>query len=413
MSDEIYCGPECIVIGAGPSGLFSAWRIASAGIRVEVFERNRGAARKFLIAGRGGLNLTHSEPLGDFAQRYQGGKQYAGWLDLLTEFSPQQLRDWAAMLGSETFVGTSGRVFPMEMSAGRLLAAWLRELRTVGVVFNFSKRLCALQRDRAFWLVSFDSDRGRITLKTRAVLLALGGCSWPQTGSDGGWVSLIRHHRVSLEPFEPANCGWRVRWPQKFLEVAEGQPLKNIRAYLNDSVEKGVPGDLIITKTGIEGGPIYRLGPRLRRMAEPSLRLDLKPDWPVERIKSLLEGNGLSFSSKNISRKLRLCAAAEALLRLGPQAIFEGPTEQWEHVKAYPLRLEGPCAIERAISTAGGVSFDCLNECFMAKEATGLFFAGEMLDWEAPTGGYLLQGCFSTAARAAKGVIQFLSVGGR
>lgn len=400
----------CLIVGAGPAGLFAAGEIAAAGFRVAVRERNPGPGRKFLVAGKGGLNLTHSEDLSQFASRYRGGRGAAWWRAILDEFSPADLRSWAASLGTETFVGTSGRVFPREMSAGRLLAAWRAELQRRGVVFHYKSRLTGLSPGNDGWQAVFETPAGPTVHSARAVLLALGGASWPETGSDGAWTGLIRRLGLAMTPFAPANCGWLVNWPSALLNSAEGLPLKNITARVPDSPEPPVPGDLVITRAGIEGGPVYRLGPALRAAASPSLELDLKPAWTEERLRSALQPLRRDPLSPAAMSALRLGPAAAALLRHYPAADAppKTPEAAARRIKSFRIPLLGPGPLDRAISTAGGVAFACLDDWLMARDAPGLFFAGEMLDWEAPTGGYLLQGCFSTAARAARGVLRYL-----
>ncbi|MEY2440212.1 MAG: hypothetical protein QOI34_1597 [Verrucomicrobiota bacterium] len=355
--------------------------------------------RKFLIAGRGGLNLTHSEPLENFPDRY--GEEKERWRDLLKEFGPAELQQWANSLGVETYVGSSGRVFPRGQKAAGLLRAWLDRLRANGVQFQTGARFTGLERLKDGWRVCFE-DR---ELFAKAVLLALGGASYPETGSDGRWPGILAQHGIEITPWQPANCGWEVDWPASVLEHAEGLPLKNLTVRVGD---QAVSGELLITKYGLEGGAIYRLGPILRRMNEPALTIDFKPQLSADLLRE--RASNLNQPSEWY-RAWKLSAGAVALLESmdkfdsSPISRRRGTTgtdleSTIEQVKNFRLRLQGPRPIDEAISSAGGVRWSELDENLMLRKMPGVFVAGEMIDWEAPTGGYLLQGCFATGNRA-------------
>lgn len=378
-----------IVVGAGPAGLRAGEVAAAAGARVLVCDAQGSAGRKFLIAGRGGLNLTHSEPVENFPARYRAEPER--WRDLLAEFGPDALRAWAASLEVETYVGTSRRVFPRGQKAAVLLRAWLQRLRAMGVEFRFGARLSGLTSIGGGWTIAF-SDGSEIVAS--AVVLALGGASWPDTGSDGAWSSLLSAHGVEVAPFIPANCGWNVAWPPALLTRAEGLPLKNLRV---EAADESVSGELLITRYGLEGGAIYRLGPRLRSMARPELRIDFKPQVTPEVLRVRA---GQAHSPNDWFRAWKLSAGAVALL----EAFYPEDCAELDRAirraKDFIIFLEGPRPIAEAISSAGGVPWRELTEQLMLHKMPGVFLAGEMIDWEAPTGGYLLQGCFSTGTRA-------------
>ena len=356
--------------------------------------------RKFLIAGRGGLNLTHSEPIENFPDRY--GAEQERWRDLLEKFGSADLEQWANSLGVETYVGSSGRLFPRGQKAAGLLRAWLERLRSNGVEFQTGARFTGLERLEDGWRVRFEN--GERTAK--AVVLALGGASYPETGSDGKWPALLAQLGIAITPWQPANCGWEVDWPQSFLEKAEGKPLKNLTVRAAD---EAVSGELLITKYGLEGGAIYRLGPTLRRMNEPALTIDFKPQLSADVLRK--RASNLKQPAEWF-RAWKLNAAAVALMensnelsdtRVGTPRQSEAATDlegAIEQVKNFSLRLQGPRPIDEAISSAGGVAWSELDETLMLRKAPGVFVAGEMIDWEAPTGGYLLQGCFATGTRA-------------
>jgi uncharacterized flavoprotein (TIGR03862 family) len=397
---------DVLVVGGGPAGLRAAEMAADARLKTILADHKASVGRKFLVAGRGGLNLTHSEPVENFPARYGETEDSARrWKKLLADFSPDDLRAWAKELGVETFVGTSGRVFPMTKQAAPLLRRWIERLRRQGVSFRPRHGLASFRRRANGELeIEFATPQGAVTFQTRALVLALGGASWPQTGSDGGWVSLLTKADIAVIPVAPANCGYEVAWPAAFLEEAEGLPLKNI---VLRAAGESVAGELLITKYGLEGGAIYQLSRALRTMKAPSLEIDLKPAFTVEQLTAKIRHARGDHLIGQAASAWRLSQAAVALLRLRPP--FASGEELASVAKAYPLVLRGPRPIAEAISTAGGVSWEELDDHLMLKKLPGIFCAGEMIDWDAPTGGYLLQGCFSTATRAAQGALKFLT----
>ncbi len=379
-----------IIVGGGPAGLRAAEVAAATGASVELREAQRAVGRKFLVAGRGGLNLTHSEPVENFPARYRSEPER--WRSLLADFSPDELRAWAEQLTIDTYVGTSGRVFPRGQKAAALLRAWVRRLEQNGVEFRTGERWSRLTKSSLGWEVRFGAE----TIAASAVVLALGGASWPDTGSDGTWPPLLAEHGIEITPFIAANCGWEVDWPPELLADAEGLPLKNLAVSAGDET---VSGELLITRYGLEGGAIYRLGPLLREMELPELRIDFKPQVTA----ATLRERAHSFREPNEwYRAWKLNPGAIALLRhLSPPA-SPGLDAEIARVKNFPIRLRGPRPLAEAISTAGGVPWRALDQNLMLKKLPGVFLAGEMIDWEAPTGGYLLQGCFSTGTRAGR-----------
>jgi uncharacterized flavoprotein (TIGR03862 family) len=386
------------VVGAGPAGLRAAEIAAAAGAHVVVCDAQPSAGRKFLVAGRGGLNLTHNEPVENFPARYRTEPER--WRDLLDDFGPDALRAWAAQLEIETYVGTSNRVFPRGQKAANLLRAWLRRLRGSGMEFRFGARLVGLTKEGVRWRLDFAPD---LALSANAVVLALGGASWPETGSDGKWPAVLAANGVEIAPFVAANCGWNVAWPAAVLEKAEGLPLKNLSV---TAAGETVSGELLITRYGLEGGAIYRLGPILRAIACPELQIDFKPQVSAER---LLERAANLLLPNEWYRAWKLAPGPIALLEhCSPNESFER-SELVRRLKNFPLQLQSPRPIAEAISSAGGVFWRELNDQLMLRKMPGVFLAGEMIDWEAPTGGYLLQGCFSTGTRAGRSAAEYLS----
>jgi uncharacterized flavoprotein (TIGR03862 family) len=395
---------DALVVGGGPAGLRAAELVSAAGLRTLLAEHKPSVGRKFLVAGRGGLNLTHSEPVEHFPERY--GDAPERWRDLLAEFSPDDLRRWAGGLGIETFVGTSGRIFPMTKQAAPLLRRWVERLRRQEVGFRVGHALAGFRRGKNGGLeVELRTAQGLVTISTRVVILALGGASWPQTGSDGGWVELFAEAGIHVTPLTPANCGYEVDWPADFLAQAEGLPLKNVEVRAGD---EAVAGELLITRYGLEGGAIYQLGRPLRVMAPPAIEIDLKPAFTCEQLMAKFDAATGASPLEKATTAWRLSRAAQALLRMRTPS---GNVAQLAALtKSFPLTLKGPRPLAEAISSAGGVGWDELDEQLMLRRWPGIFCAGEMLDWEAPTGGYLLQGCFSTATRAARGAIAFFGI---
>ena len=396
---------EIAVVGGGPAGLAAAERLAEAGRSVTVYERMPSVGRKLLIAGRGGLNLTHSEPLADFLARYAPVDPRLP--AAVADYPPDALRAWCEGLGETTFVGSSGRVFPQSFRASPLLRAWLARLDALGVTIRTRHRLVGLE-DGA---LSFETPDGPQVVRPRSTLLALGGASWPRLGSDGAWVPLLERNGVTVAPLKPANVGFRVAWSAHFAQRFAGEPLKRLAAHIGGASARG---EAVATADGIEGGVIYALSRPIREAVErdgtAELSLDLRPDLGAGALAARL---ARSRPGESLSTRLRKAAslspAAIGLLReahanaLPPEADALAAA-----IKAAPLRLVAPAPIARAISTAGGVTFAELDAHFMLRARPGLFLAGEMLDWEAPTGGYLLQAAFASGRAAAKGMLSWL-----
>jgi uncharacterized flavoprotein (TIGR03862 family) len=389
------------IIGGGPAGLRAAEVAAEGGAAVTLFDAKPSVGRKFLVAGRGGLNLTHSEPHSAFVTRYSGPEVPANfWESVLTDFDSEALREWAAGLGVETFIGTSGRVFPRELKAAPLLRRWVERLRKQGVHFSLRHRLTTLRKAQ-HWTLVFQAQDEQRTYEADAVILALGGGSWPDTGSDGKWVTLLEQLGVAVSPLAPANCGWELPWPTPLLAEAEGLPIKNIVAHVGE--QKAV-GELVITKYGLEGNILYQLGSALRATTNPEILLDFKPSFTVAQLVAKLGTAQRNFLAEAQSR-WRLSDSAMAILKHLPEKPFTSALELASTVKRFPLRLTGPRPIAEAISSAGGVRWSEIDSDLMLKRFPGLYVAGEMIDWEAPTGGYLMQGCFATGTRAAKSAL--------
>jgi uncharacterized flavoprotein (TIGR03862 family) len=398
------------VIGAGPAGLMAAEVIAQAGAQVTVYDAMASAGRKFLMAGRGGLNLTHSEPLPAFLTRY--GAAASRLAPAIEAFSPDGLRSWSEALGQPTFVGSSGRVFPQAFKASPLLRAWLRRLDSLSVQLVLRHR----------WFGWDDSGRplfqtpdGSRAVGARATVLALGGASWPRLGSDGGWIEALAAKGVVVAPLRPANCGLTVAWSEIFKDRFEGQPLKGVALSFGAHT---VRGEAMITRAGIEGGAVYALSPQLRDAiviaGEAVLKVALRPDIAATELVGRLKAPRGKQSLSNYLRKaahlspVAIGLLQEAAIASGVSLTSLSPASLAGLINAVPIRLDGIAPIARAISSAGGVSFDELDADFMVRRLPGVFAAGEMLDWEAPTGGYLLQASFATGAAAGRGVLKWL-----
>ena len=400
----------CAIIGAGPAGLMAAERLASLGHSVTVYDRMPSAGRKFLLAGRGGLNLTHTDEPTQFLAQY---REASPWLkSIIDAFSPQELREWCAGLGEDSFAGSSGRVFPKSFKASPLLRAWLRRLGGMGVSFRARHQWCGW--DDAGALVFETMDAGRKTVKADATLLALGGASWPKLGADGGWVTLLEAKGVEVAPLIAANAGVLVPWSDLMKERFAGAALKRIIATCKG---RQVKGEAIMTRDGLEGGAIYALGPDIRQSlatdGEAIIYLDLRRDLPLHILtERLMKPRGKQSISTWLHKAAGLAPAAIALFReeavTGVKAPFDDPVAMAKLLKGLPIRIQGMAGIERAISTAGGIRTSELDEHLMLKRSPGVFIAGEMIDWEAPTGGYLLQACFSTGSAAANGMDAWL-----
>jgi hypothetical protein len=398
------------VIGAGPAGLMAAEVLAGGGVNITVYDAMPSAGRKFLMAGRGGLNLTHSEPLPQFLSRYGNATEHLK--ASIKAFPPDALREWSEALGQPTFVGSSGRVFPKAFKASPLLRAWLRRLDASGVKFALRHRWTGWDSDGR---LTFNTPDGPRSIDARATVLALGGASWPRLGSDGAWAEKLAAKGVAISPLVPANCGFNVAWSDIFRDRFEGQPLKGITLSFG---AHEVRGEAMITRTGIEGGAVYALSGPLRdavlRRGRAILQIALRPDLNTTALAARLSAPRGKQSFSNWLRKAaHLSPVAIGLLQEGTKAAGVSlsslsPEELAERINAVPVELTGIAPIARAISTAGGIAFDELDGNFMIRRMPGTFAAGEMLDWEAPTGGYLLQASFATGAAAGRGALEWL-----
>ncbi|WP_342629124.1 TIGR03862 family flavoprotein [Nguyenibacter vanlangensis] len=425
--------PAIVIVGAGPAGLAAAERLAEAGCAVSVLERMPTIGRRLLMAGRGGLNLTHSEPFDRFVTRYGAARS---WLEpALRGFAPDDLRRWADGLGQPCFVGSSGRVFPLAMKASPLLRAWRARLDALGVRLLTRHdwtgwdeagrvRFVGPQGDRP----QGDGMRGEGTMPADAVLLALGGASRPRLGADGRWTALLEEAGIGVAPFRPANCGFVTNWSREFCDRFAGTPLRGIALMLDGVPDEGgagedarVRGEAVVTRRGLEGGAVYALSARLReriaRHGTARLMIDLRPDMACDAVAGRLARVRGRESLSNLLRKaLRLPPVAVALLREGMPHGESPPRDAValaRLVKAVPVVATAPDSLERAISAAGGVRRAEIDARFMLRARPGVFVAGEMLDWEAPTGGYLLQACFATGHAAAGGVLDWLQEQGK
>lgn len=419
--DAPLAGPAAMrvaVIGGGPAGLMAAEVLAAGGVQVDLFDAMPSVGRKFLLAGKGGLNLTHSEPLAGFQARYaERAAEVGRWLD---GFGPQALREWAGALGIDTFVGSSGRVFPTEMKAAPLLRAWLHRLRGAGVRFHMRHR----------WLpeslaagrpgprrLRFDGPTGEVFFEADAVLLALGGASWARLGSDGRWAEPLRSQGVDVAPLRPANCGFDIAWSEHLVGKYAGAPLKTVRLDFTDHLGQHFQrtGECVVTATGIEGSLVYAASALLRETiaarGAAELTLDLLPQKSLpELTQALARGRGARSLANHLREQASLSGVKAGLLREGltaPEWNQASRDSAWlaGRIKALPLRLLAARPLDEAISTAGGVRLEAMDSGLMLDAAPGVFCAGEMLDWEAPTGGYLLTAAMASGRVAAHGLL--------
>ena len=410
-----------VVVGGGPAGLMAAQRLSEAGCAVHLFDAMPSVGRKFLLAGKGGLNLTHAEDSEAFASRF--GARRVRLEPLLQDFDAASVREWARGLGVETFVGTSGRVFPVDMKAAPLLRAWLTRLRHPGsgepVHFHMRHRWMGWNDEGA---LVFNTPAGEVQVQAKAVVLALGGASWARLGSDGAWVEPVRSRGVQVSPLLPANCGFDVSggWTPFFAEKFAGQPFKTVAVTVPGDQGLSVPvfqrkGEFVATATGVEGSLIYAASQPLRdtllRGGQAEFFLDLLPDMPYERVLAeVRHPRGSRSLSSHLKSRLHLDGIKAAVLRERlPKTSFDDPVALAAAIKSLPMSLQATRPIDEAISSAGGVRFEELNAGLMVERSPGLFCAGEMLDWEAPTGGYLLSASVATGRRAAQGVLDYLS----
>jgi uncharacterized flavoprotein (TIGR03862 family) len=404
------------VIGGGPAGLMAAQVLAEGGCAVDVYDAMPSVGRKFLLAGKGGLNLTHAEAHESFLSRF--GSARARLQPVIDEFGPEEQRGWARQLGVETFVGTSGRVFPADMKAAPLLRAWLHRLRQAGVTFHMRHRWLGWRgaAHESEPSLVFATPAGEVEQRPAVTVLALGGGSWPRLGSDGAWVGVLESQGVAVAPLRSANCGFDVAWSEMFRTRHAGQPVKSVTVDVVDGSGGRTrrKGELVITAGGIEGGVIYALSAPLRdaiqRHGDALLHIDLAPDRTSERLTNeLARSRGSGSWSRHLERSTGLRGVKLGLLRevLAPQRLNDVDALVTA-IKALPIRLVGVRPVAEAISTAGGVAFEAVDQRLMLKALPGVFCAGEMLDWEAPTGGYLLTACLATGRWAGFGALDWI-----
>ncbi|WP_207937163.1 TIGR03862 family flavoprotein [Pseudomonas sp. 51_B] len=400
--------PLAVVIGGGPAGLMAAEAMAQAGLAVEVFDAMPSVGRKFLLAGVGGMNITHSEAYPQFVSRY-GERE--GQIDgLLRDFDADALCRWIHGLGVDTFVGTSGRVFPTDMKAAPLLRAWLKRLRDQGVVIHTRHRWLGWNSDGSLRIAY---PQGELQVEASAVVLALGGASWARLGSDGAWQPVLAERAVDISPLRPSNCGFEVAgWSDVLVDKYAGAPLKNVALSVPGMAPR--KGEFILTAQGVEGSLVYAWSAPLRQAIEQQgqarLLLDLLPDKPVEKIvQALAKPRGSRSMAKHLHSQLGIDGVKAGLLReLTDQATFAQPQALAQAIKALPITLVRTRPLDEAISSAGGVRFEGLDEGLMVRALPGVFCAGEMLDWEAPTGGYLLTACFASGLKAGRAAASWL-----
>ena len=404
------------MIGAGPAGLMAAEVLAGAGVQVDVFDTMPSVGRKFLLAGKGGLNLTHAEPEELLRTRYREAQP---WLTpALTDFGSAALRAWALDLGITTFVGTSGRVFPQEMKAAPMLRAWLQRLRRQGVRFHMRHRWTGWGPQSE---LRFSAPEGLRAVRAQATVLALGGASWSRLGSDGAWVPWLRAQGVEVAELQPSNCGFDVDWSEHLRARFEGAPLKSVALEWDEGTAQAPTrrrqlGEFIVTATGVEGSLIYAasaaLRERLRSVGSATCWVDLLPARTAESVLAeVTRGRGTRSLSTHLKSRLGLDGVKMGLLHelLTRQEMLDGPTLA-RTIKRLPIALQGPRPIDEAISSAGGVAAHAVDERLMLQRLRGVFCAGEMLDWEAPTGGYLLTACFATGRWAGEGAVRWLNL---
>jgi uncharacterized flavoprotein (TIGR03862 family) len=399
-----------VIIGGGPAGLMAAEAAVTAGVDVALYDAMPSVGRKFLLAGKGGLNLTHSESMETFLCRY--GPRRPCMERAIRLFPPESLQAWAHELGIDTFVGTSGRIFPTDLKAAPLLRAWLRRLRHVGVQFHVKHRWQGWDKEGR---LRFTSPEGVQSVQPDAVVLALGGGSWPQLGSDGEWVQLLAEQCVPIAPLQPANCGFDVLWSEHFRTRFAGHPVKTVALAVKAADGSTIRhiGEFVITTNGVEGGIIYMVSATVRDVISAqevaTIRLDLVPDRPLDRlVRDLSRPRGKRTVATHLARNAGLTGVKAGLLREAvTNDVLADPVRVAAAIKSLPLTLVAPRPLEEAISTAGGVSFDALDPDLMVCSRPGVFCAGEMLDWEAPTGGYLLTACLATGRLAGINAAQW------
>lgn len=399
------------IIGGGPAGLMAAETLSERGISVDLYDAMPSVGRKFLLAGKGGMNLTHSEALPAFTARYrERATQIEAWLQ---DFGPDQLRTWADGLGIPTFVGSSGRVFPVDMKAAPLLRAWLHRLRERGVKFHMRHRWTGWSEAGA---LCFKSPDGQIEVAADATIMALGGASWARLGSDGAWVTPLSERGVPVRPLVAANCGFDVAWSEVFRTKYAGSPLKSIALSVTDKHGQTHrrKGECVVSEHGLEGSVVYALSAEIRDAIDGEqgarIFLDLAPDWSIERVQQeISHPRGARSMSNHLQSRVHISGVKAGLLREGlARESFNDPTALAAGIKALPLTALRARPIDEVISSAGGVEFEGCDERLMLRALPGVFCAGEMLDWEAPTGGYLLTACFASGRAAGVGVVNWL-----
>jgi uncharacterized flavoprotein (TIGR03862 family) len=410
------------VIGGGPAGLMAAEVLAQGGAQVDLYDAMPSVGRKFLLAGKGGMNITHAEPMPEFVKRYRGRQKQIA--PLLAGFTPDVLRTWIAGLGIDTFVGSSNRVFPTDMKAAPLLRAWLHRLRESGVRFHMRHRWTGWSDDvgnnggaRINGALRFSTPAGDVFARHDAVVLALGGGSWARLGSDGAWTALLSQRGVDVAPLQAANCGFDVPWSEYFRGRCAGQAVKSVAVTCTD-IDGAIihkQGEFVVSEYGVEGSLIYALSAALRdtiaERGSARIMLDLMPDWSAQRVLAeVARPRGARSLSSHLQSRLSLTGVKAGLLReLVLPAEFKEASRLAERIKALPLTLQAPRPLDEAISSAGGVRFEALDAGLMMRALPGVFCAGEMLDWEAPTGGYLLTACFAAGRAAGLGALEWLS----
>jgi uncharacterized flavoprotein (TIGR03862 family) len=412
MTSDTPCSAHTVtIIGGGPAGLMAADVVSQAGFRVDLYDAMPSVGRKFLLAGVGGMNITHSEAYPAFVSRYAERAPHVA--PLLRGFGAQALCEWIHGLGIETFVGSSGRVFPTDMKAAPLLRAWLKRLRDAGVVIHTRHRWLGWNPDHSLRIAH---PEGELAVDCAATLLALGGASWARLGSDGGWLPLLEQQGVQVAALEAANCGFEVSaWSELLGRKFAGAPLKNVAIGLQGHTLR--LGECVITQSGVEGSLIYALSAQIRQAINQQgwarLDIDLLPGKSLADVhKALSKPRGSRSMSKHLHSQLGIDGVKAALLReLAPAEAFADPALLSNAIKRLPLTLIKPRPLDEAISTAGGVTFEAMDERLMLKALPGVFCAGEMLDWEAPTGGYLLTACFASGRAAGLGMLQWLRTG--
>jgi uncharacterized flavoprotein (TIGR03862 family) len=406
------------IIGGGPAGLMVADVLSEAGVKVDLYDAMPSVGRKFLMAGKGGMNITHSEPFDQFLSRYNSRRNYIG--PMLAAFGPEALRKWLHELGIDTFIGTSGRVFPTDMKAAPLLRKWMQRLRLAGVNFHMRHQWSGWADDRHD-VLCFSTPAGACKIKADAIVLALGGGSWTRLGATGAWVPVLTGRGIAVEPLRPSNCGFTVDWSEHFRNRYAGHPLKAVRLTFMDAEGASFhqSGECVVTDYGIEGGLIYAVSAPVREQIAATggavIYLDLMPDkalpFLIERVSC---PRGKLSMANHLRKRLGIDGVKAGLLReIVSAQDFTDPVRLCSAIKAVPVKLRAARPLDEAISSAGGVAFEALDDQLMLRSMPGVFCAGEMLDWEAPTGGYLLTACFASGHMAGIGVLNWLKSRGR